>query len=262
MRSTNTKVLIAGRIAKVFKYENPVFYGFTSEGKSRKSYHEKTEIEILENRKRSMARARTKVFNIVSSNAWFWNKPDGKPFLPVFLTLTCKNDYKNIQETNKIFNKFIKRFNYSVFGSKTNQLKYLAVIEFQDKNRDGVIHYHIVFFNLKFVYKTKIRDIWKEGHIKIRKLDQVKNVARYVTKYMGKNFQDDRLDGEKRYFCSRKIKRPVEERDQVRAINLSEKIPEQYKVKEYEFNSKYQGKVKCIEYDFGKQKTLFDILEK
>jgi len=263
IRSTNIKLISAGRTLKVFKYkDHPLFYGFVSPKNKGMNFREKTQEEILDNRRRSMNRSRTSVYNIVSSNAWFWNKPSGKPFLPVFLTLTCREDYRNIQETNKLFNKFIKKFNYHVFNSKKNQLKYLAVIEFQDKNRNGVIHYHVIFFNLKFVYKKKIEELWSHGYIKIRKLDRVKNVARYITKYMGKNFQDTRLDKQKRYFCSRNMKRPVSIRNQERATELTQDIPDIYKISEQTFDSKYQGKVICTEYDFGPQKTLFDIINK
>jgi hypothetical protein len=175
-------------------------------------------------------------------------KDDGRPCIPIFLTFTFKDDDRDIVEANYILNKFLKRLNYEIIGEKKGFLKYVGVPEFQDKTRDGVIHYHFVFFNLKFIWADKLAEIWGEGYIKIRKIGRVKSIANYITKYMSKNFEDCRLDGKKKIFSSQGLFKPITYLDQTWANRVYHVLPKKCLVSEREYQSKYDGVVKKQEF--------------
>lgn len=260
-RATKLKVLLCGRIAIVKQYEKEIWYNTLypklKKNKTGWGEREKTEEEKKDIRKRANYRARNNVYNLISTNAWFWKKEDNSMYLPTFLTLTYKENITDIKEANYLHSKFIKRLNYHTYGTKKMQLKYLSVIEFQKR---GAIHYHIIFFNLPFIHKTEISEIWDQGFILIKKIDDKQNVAGYLTKYMSKGNNDIRLDKKKRYMCSRKLLRPIEINVQEEALRLIEKIPEKYIKKTGSFETDYFGQVTVTEYDFGKGKTIKDVV--
>lgn len=207
-----------------------------------------------------MQRSNSKLRRLVSANAWKWKKPDGSPYPPVFATFTFAEEIIDPKITNKIFSKFIKRLNYEIGYDKKSFLKYVTVIEFQDFSRDGVVHYHTIFFNLPFIIKNLLAEIWGQGFINIHKIDHVDNAGAYVSKYMSKHFEDDRLDGLKRYFSSKGLLKPREILRQSEAEAIASTIPIQYLVKEKEFESKYQGKVVYKQYLLDKTQSLIDVV--
>lgn len=259
-RATKLKLLICGRIAKVTSYEKEIWYN-TQYSKIKKNPSEKKtrdEEEKLEIRRRAANRARNNVYNLISTNAWFWKRKDGTTFLPVFLTLTFKENITNIKDGNYLYSKFIKRLNYYMYHTKQTQLKYLSVIEFQKR---GAIHYHIIFFNLPFIHKDELVEVWDQGFILIKAIDPKQNVAGYLTKYMTKGNKDKRLDGKKRYSCSRKLLRPIEINIESEVQFMISKIPKEYIKKTASFESEYHGQMTVTEYDFGQGKSLRDILK-
>ena len=74
------------------------------------------------------------------------------------------------------------------------------------------------------------------------KIENVNNVGAYVCKYMGKNFEDDRLDGKKRYFSSRGLIKPITIKDEENVSKIISQIPEKYIKKRNEFDRKHNGK--------------------
>lgn len=125
-----------------------------------------------------------------------------------FLTLTFKDtdklDVKDVKQCNSEFKKFIKRFNYQTSQS----IDYVAVIEFQDKNGRGAVHYHMIF-NTKYVPHKDLKKIWGLGHVYINKIKNVDNLGAYVVKYMNKNTDDVRLKGLKAYNMSTGLLKPL-----------------------------------------------------
>ena len=123
-----------------------------------------------------------------------------------FVTLTFDNErdfnIRNVQACNKYFKQFIQRLRY-----RYPKLKYVAVIEFQDKNGRGAVHYHMIC-NLPFVKKHELQEIWRGGFIKINRIDKVDNVGAYVIKYMCKDTEDKRLCGENAYNHSKNLEEP------------------------------------------------------
>ena len=168
-----------------------------------KTWDETETATTKKSRELSMFRAKKKLTRLIDSNIHQYTNFKGKIYPPVFLTLTFKEDIRNQKDGNKLFTLFIKRLNYEINNKKSNTLKYSAVIEFQDKTRGGVIHYHIIFYNLPYIQKAKLETIWDQGFLDIREIKKAKSISKYVTKYMAKNFEDSRFDGHKRYFSSR-----------------------------------------------------------
>lgn len=124
-----------------------------------------------------------------------------------FITLTFKDtqkfDITDVKSCNKEFDKFIRRLNRHT-GKKT---KYVAVIEFQDKNSRGAVHYHMVS-DIKYISNKKLSEIWGNGFVRINKIKHVDNLGAYVVKYMNKDTEDKRLMGLKAYNISTGLEKP------------------------------------------------------
>ena len=207
-----------------------------------------------------MLRSKAELTRIINANAGEWMDGNHRMYPPVFVTLTFKEDIRDIREANRRFSVFIRWLNYDLFLRKGNFLKYVVVTEFQDKNRDGVVHYHVIFFNMPFIDSDELAEIWGHGFVKINKIDRVKNIGGYVTKYMSKNFDDDRLDGHKRYFSSRGLTQPRKINDQNLATAIMAKLPADKLVECSEFTSKYNGKVEYRRYKLDRQRTMEEFL--
>lgn len=125
-----------------------------------------------------------------------------------FVTLTFRNglgfDIRDVKACNKAFKQFVQRMK-----RKFPDFRYLAVIEFQDKNGRGAVHYHMIC-NLPFIKKAELARIWGNGFVKINAIDKVDNVGAYISKYMAKDLDDTRLQGIKAYQYSRSLCKPVE----------------------------------------------------
>jgi hypothetical protein len=173
-----------------------------------------------------------------------------------FITLTFRDteefDIRNVKECNQRFKLFIKRMRY-----KYKDLKYVAVIEFQDKNSRGAVHYHMIC-NLPYVKKQELAKTWGEGFVKINAIDKVDNIGAYVIKYMTAESGDKRLQAENGYLRSQNLENPVElkswvqeEQDNVKELiaMLSKETPS-YGGKPYE--SEHAGKINYSQYNMNR----------
>ena len=261
MKLTKKKLIFSGSTIEEYSYDDkPLSYDFTVPEQSRTRSRivvtdEASKQRKAESQQRSLHRTNSILRRLVNTNAWQWFKKDAVPYPPVFVTFTFKENIQNIKEANKIFSNFIKRLNYAV--DENNLLKYVVVIEFQKR---GAIHYHTIFFNLKFIKKETLAELWRYGHIKIKAIENVNNVGAYISKYMSKNLADSRLDGLKRYFPSRYLHRPIVIKDHIKATRISKLIPQKFLTKEKDFESSYNGTVGYKQYNLGKKQSIFDIL--
>lgn len=197
MPAYDKKIIKSGNMVEVYKYENKVLYGFEKiKNKCGRICVANSENKLL-NREKVVKRARTSIRRLVNCNVQKNSK---------FVTLTFKEDIKDLKKANYEFKKFILRLEYKL----KIKVAYLTVIEFQDQNRGGVIHYHTIFFNLPYIQNKELSKIWKNGFIKINRIDNVDNVGAYVCKYMSKDHADTRLIEKKCYFTSKNLKKPVE----------------------------------------------------
>ena len=195
----------------------------------------------LESRQLSNLRSKRNLKRLINSNTEIYQKKNGELFPPVFLTLTFAENITNVQQANKEYTNFLKRLNYWVWKIKKNKLKYAGVIEFQKR---GAVHYHVVFFNLKFIDKKDIAEIWSNGFIKINETKDISDLGSYVCKYMSKNFNDSRLCGKKTYFTSRGLSKPIELMEKNAVEAMLEYLKNFKSVFEKDYDSEFIGKFK------------------
>lgn len=101
----------------------------------------------------------------------------------LFVTLTYKENMKDVGMLYKDVEKFIKRLRYR-FKDKTS-IDYINVVEPQGR---GAWHCHILFrFNdLDKVYiaNSELRKVWGHGFVKIKSLEDVDNIGAYLSAYL------------------------------------------------------------------------------
>jgi hypothetical protein len=185
------KIVVTQGITEVWRYEKlNVKGGGARDGDGRDTEH---------NYRQQQRRRRNTIRQLICTNFDSGSK---------FVTLTFDNDrdhdYKDVQACNAYFKKFVMRMKY-----RFPEFKYVAVIEFQDKNGRGAVHYHMIC-NLPFMKKSELAEIWAGGFVKINRIDKVDNVGAYVIKYMTSDMDDRRLCGENAYLHSRGLEKPVE----------------------------------------------------
>lgn len=185
------KVVITNHVIEITRYEKlNTKGGGKREGKG--EYKE-------QNYKQTQKNRRTSIRHLVTQNFFKSDK---------FVTLTFRDspgfDIKDVKQCNEAFKAFIRRLKRLY-----PNLKYIAVIEFQDKNDRGAVHYHMIC-NLPYIEKDQLAQIWGYGFIKINAIDKVDNLGAYVVKYMNKDIDDVRLQGLKAYNCSKGLQKPVE----------------------------------------------------
>lgn len=194
------RLFISGLEIEHYRYnEKPIIRNY-----KRKKRKEKKEnnIEKKQDKKSNFAinRTRREIRRLVNSNTG----------LIKFLTLTTA--ISDIKKANGFFNLFTQRMK-----SHFSEFQYLAVIEFQkdvdffgNKKVDGgAVHYHLLC-NLRYVKSEDLAKIWKHGFIKIKRVNHVDNLGRYLSKYLQKDMFDERMFGKKKFFCSQDLERPVE----------------------------------------------------
>lgn len=204
----NVKTIETATSIEIWEYlDKPVIYTVKSEKEKKNKIEiteykeEKTALEhydALKRKQKHYENMRWTIARIVDCN--FDNKTK-------FMTLTFKKNINDITYTNYEFNKFIKRLNFSLYNSKKQKLKYLAVWE---KQKRGAIHYHIIFFDMPYIKNKQLEEIWGHGFVKINKIDvdSIDNRGRYVSKYFSKDI-DEKNYKQKSFFKSQNLIQPI-----------------------------------------------------
>lgn len=183
------RLVVSGHYVERYQYSYPIV---TREVRGRVGRSVVADgVRRLENRERVLARARTSVRRLVNCN----------PDLNKFFTLTFAENVTNFAFANECFRKYVMRLKYNY----KSDLKYLVVPEFQKR---GAIHFHVLC-NLQYVPVAQLAELWGFGFCRINRIDNVTNVGLYVSKYIQKQFDDERLHTKKCYWGSRNLKRPV-----------------------------------------------------
>lgn len=199
-----------------------------------------SEEDQKENRKKSAIRARNDFRRKINAN---FNQNSK------FLTLTIDDNQpfniRDFNECNIYFDLFIKRLRY-----RYPSFKYARGAEFQDKNRNGVIHYHLII-DTNFILQEELQEIWGHGYIWINKIKHVDNVGLYISKYFLKNSNDKRLAGKKSYTFSKNCDVPtVYQGKQAEALFKKFKdTPPQF---QNQYKSDYLGFISYIHYNLNK----------
>jgi hypothetical protein len=217
----NQKIVRSGSsYIEIWEYANPILIQDTlvedrsaeqiekpEKEKNKRRTFEELSIDEQQERLNRMSKTRLeakwKFLRIVDSN--FCDKTS-------FLTLTTKENIQDRYRFTIELKKFIKRINYHVFNTKKSKLKYLAVLERQQRR---AWHSHILLFGVPYIPHNKLLKLWRHGSVRINKLshlDDSSNAGRYVVKYMEKGIGQELLEsfGKKAFLNSRNLKRPEE----------------------------------------------------
>ena len=249
------KIVYSGDVIEVYEYDKGYLKGYElTESEKRNNGRLKGEKSdnYQEHRKQVLQRAKKNLRRLINANVGQY----GKEFTAKFLTLTFRDDVKDLDKANYEFKKFIQRLNYYCFGTKKANLKYTCVIEFQKR---GAIHYHVIIYNMPYVKANDIANVWGNGFIKINKIDDVDNVGAYVSEYLGqaekgqgKDVADDRLQGKKSYFSSRGLFKPVEITDKKIVEQLAAALPLENLTYAADFENEHLGNISYKQYNLRK----------
>lgn len=207
IKKSNVKALFSPSLNEVVIFERPFLYGYSVESRSdymgdvvSEAEKRKLKEKYRENRFR---RARKRIIDLTRCNITAHSD------YPQFLTLTYAENMKDVDRAFRDWELFIKGLNYAL----DMKLKYLAVIEFQER---GAIHFHAILFDVPFRKDmlSLYKHYWKHGDPDIVTIKDPNDpkLAFYLSKYVSKYKKtDNRLDDRKSYFASRNIIRPTYE---------------------------------------------------
>lgn len=229
------KMIVSGNVIELYTYEKEVRTGkdkdFEKENNGRRGNGlEWIEEDRKKNRKESLQKAKKRLRREINANVGQWGAKTK------FITLTYADNLTDVKESNLNFKNFIKRLNYKM----DLKLKYSCVVEFQKR---GAVHYHLLAYNLPYLENSKLSEIWGHGFVKINEIDHVDNVGAYVTKYMTKENDDERLKGLKCHFSSRGLKKPTEQILDIEKFENVASALESHQVYSAEFDSEWLGKI-------------------
>ena len=195
LKNIKSRIIISGNVVEMTTYERGYFKNYHEVKKIGRSSKDTTDEDKALNREKVLQRARSRVRRLACAN----------PQLNKFFTLTFADNVTDLKYANNQFCCFIKRLNRYLTKMHKDKVKYIAVVEFQER---GAVHYHLLC-NLPYISANKLQEIWQNGFVKINKIDDVDNVGAYVTKYMSKDNEDERLIGNRCYFTSQGLQEPT-----------------------------------------------------
>lgn len=208
------------------------------------------------NLKISINRARKQIRRLLECNF-----TDQYAFLTLTFSPTEEFDVTDIKSCNRLFSCFKKRLAYHLKVNQLPELRYLGVMEFQDKHRQGAIHYHLIC-NLIEVPIVQLQGLWQYGgvHKAIVKANPTENEK--IAYYLKKGISDPRLNGYKRYFYSQGLMQPitVEINNPQEFYNLLGECQPTLKQSET-FHSPYTGDTKYEQYFINNPKELIEYVQ-
>ncbi len=257
---SNVRAVLSGSVLELFVYEKKVAYDFNIEPAERSIdlSVQPSEQEKILTRIRSLQRTKSTLRRIVHANSYEWSDIHGEICKTKFVTLTFAENIQTVQEANPCFTNFMKRLNYRIHQTKKSKLQYVLVPEFQKR---GAVHYHAIYFNLPWFGADLLADTWAHGFVRINQIAHINNIGSYIAKYIGKDMNDHRLAGQKHYFTSRGLKRPIFIKDPATYAGLHEHVADLPITYASEFDSDMHGHVRyslidLSEYSLEKQKVL------
>lgn len=257
-RRSKFKVIVSGPVIEVYEYQEGVRHGKQGKPSSRgdperirtedgKTIDPETGEIVYDRMAARMATMR------LSKNTFrrviLMNFDAGSTFVTLTFRDGSVSDVTNVQKCNVAFDHFIKRMR-----RKYGSFKYARVIEFQDANGRGAVHYHLIFDGLPYIPYDQLADIWGNGFVGINRIDHVDNVGAYIRKYMAQDMEDKRLMGLKAYATSHGLKRPyeaygVEAAELIDAYELCNKKI----VFANQYDSEHQGRTIYREYNLQRE---------
>jgi hypothetical protein len=239
MHKVYNKIIISGNVLEYFEYGEPYYKDYAIREDWNKQKIRKEKEKDVKRSEYSLKRSKNRIRRLINSNFDIFDK---------FITLTFADNEKNLDYCNYEFKKFIQRLKYIY-----TDLEYIVVVEFQER---GAVHYHMLC-NLGYVRNKTLQNIWKNGFVKINRIDRVDNIGAYVVKYLQKDLNDNRLKGRKCYFKSKGLKEPIiyTQKKEVDAL-ASSLLQDLQPVYENQFNSEYTGLTKYKQFNLLKSREL------
>lgn len=243
VRYSHCRLVISGDIVELYEYERPVYSNFPPAEKSRGSgiKTKPTDSRRIDH----LRRTRQTIRRTISTNATAWGA------VPVFITYTFAENISDLKTANAYWQQYKKKLKYH-YG----KLKYLVVVEFQKR---GAIHYHALYFNLPYIKNIKpiLQDIWGHGFLQIKAVNKIENIGAYVSKYLQKENADSRLVGQKAFFVSRGLHKPIVVKDEYKVKNLLCYIPKETMAgKRLEFPTTYHGVMNYSQYRLNTEQVI------
>lgn len=232
----NRKIIKTGSHLELYEHEKPISYGHTCKVKGgRKQGQSGGAARSKEYRERRNKQAKIDLIRLINTNF------SGKRYDTIkFITLTFRDNSISDLTDTKLANKELKKY-LRKLRDHYDKLRYISVIEFQDRNNRGAIHFHIVadfpvvpvtkekaveWINtgkLPNNYKIKNNhyDWWGNGAVTVKAIKEANqyketsttintnNIGDYVARYMAKDLDDPRLQGVKAYSRSKGLKEPL-----------------------------------------------------
>lgn len=215
--SYNTKVIVSGSTLEVYELTTKQRRGYenANAGTKKRSFSELSvheQIESVKRKQKNLKQKRIDVMRVISTNF--------RQGLTKFVTLTFRDHVTDRAFAMNEFKKFMKRLNKRQKDKGRETVQYLGVIEY---TKQGRIHFHVVLFNCAYIPKSELETVWENGFVQINQIHGMNGsaVARYVTKYMAKQFQNmeedlaewlrlgQETEKQKDYFTSRNLKKPA-----------------------------------------------------
>lgn len=239
MHKVYNKIIISGPIIEYVEYEKPYYkdYEILKEWKNRDI--NKNSQTSNDRSEYSLKRAKNEIRRLINANSDIFDK---------FITLTFAKNETNLDYCHYEYKKFIQRLKY-----RYQNLEYQVVVEFQER---GAVHYHLLS-NLGYVRNSTLEKIWGHGFVWINRIDRVDNLGAYVTKYLRKDLNDERLKGRKCYFRSKGLKEPIIYTQKKEVDALAGSLLQDLKpVYQNEFNSEYTGLTSYKQFNLLKSREL------
>lgn len=236
MIEVDKKIVVSGNLVEVYDYARGIWIDENS------SY-----VSISKSKAISLKR-------LIYCNLYRWRAENGKALMPLFLTLTFKEDI-TADLARQQCKLFFRRFAQwrKKFDGQTN--KYVWVMEFTKRGRP---HFHVLVFNLPFVTNgfDILTSLWDNGHILFKAVNKgfSSKMAQYMAKYMSKSKKPEGLELEKSrsYVSSRGLLRPVIfQKPEIINDFLKSMIGEDFYLQsEYSYPSLSSGQVYVRQYVF------------
>lgn len=154
--SQYTKAIISNKLAEVTQQSYLPPSGRTSLGGC-KPYTNQSIENYRTNQKVSINCARKNIQRLLECNI-----TEQYAFITLTFRPIEKIDVTNIKACNDLFSRFKKRLSHHLKKNNLPNFRYLGVIEFQDKHRQGAIHYHVVCNLIEIPLET-LQEIWLYG---------------------------------------------------------------------------------------------------
>lgn len=238
----HSRAVKSGDEVEIWLYSNPVYPKKAVVKKKRRSAPVRSV--------RSAKRAARMFAYIVRENLLYGS-------LPLMITLTYRpeNEEREVKKAYKHYTRFIQKMRY-----RYGNFRVISVVEFQDKSREGVVHFHCLFWDLPEdidrLHKKEyiLEQQWRYGFVFTKQCyDTSEKIVSYLVKYLRKGHGDQRLAGSKAYSVSRNCHRPSMFKGNMQTSYLLDiygidfkDVSQAHRI--FEYSTEWLGKVRYLKY--------------